>query len=287
MKLKDADPTKVYAYEGRPVRIIDTLMWQHDPRFTEGVGTFKVRRPGAARWSVRTTMPTIGALAIKVTHSRNDPRFDETIEQLRTIELPDLFGTGTAERAATAFAKQLRTTTGLQLTTVDHRAIGSTWEQHLAHIAEVDAQIKKLGEDYEQQLAADVAAWTPVKDRLADLHITYEPSRYQQHDGDMQGSVTEIRISVDELARLLQPKPPSRFYATPAQVDAFLREHLSEDVLRAHQWAIGDAAAHDAAEDIRQALTGGSAAEAADRIDPAKGGGHWPARLVTFEEKKS
>jgi hypothetical protein len=50
------------------------------------------------------------------------------------------------------------------------------------------------------------------------------------------------------------PKP-SRFHATPAEIDAFLRHHFAEDTLLRYQWAIGDAAAHKAAEEQRDRLT--------------------------------
>jgi hypothetical protein len=91
---------------------------------------------------------------------------------------------------------------------------------------------------------------------------------------------------------------PSRFHATPAQIDAFLREHFAEDTLLRHQWAIGDAAAHEAADDITRRADekfdlGVSSKwhdgmhDAADWIDPAKDGGHYPSVLVDFTPKDS
>lgn len=82
----------------------------------------------------------------------------------------------------------------------------------------------------------------------------------------------------------------SRFYATPADVDLFLREHLAEDTLLRYQQAIGGRAVSEAAKDIRMEshspLAGGKFQEgmrfAADHVDPLKGGGHWPAQLITF-----
>ncbi len=94
---------------------------------------------------------------------------------------------------------------------------------------------------------------------------------------------------------------PSRFHATPAEIDAFLRHHFAEDVLLRHQWAIGDAAAHEAAEEIRadarkrydrdhsdnRVFRQQGADTAADLIDPAKGAGHYPSVLVNFTPKES
>jgi hypothetical protein len=94
---------------------------------------------------------------------------------------------------------------------------------------------------------------------------------------------------------------PSRFRATPAQLDAFLREHFAEDTLLRYQWAIGDAAAHQAAEEIRadaqkrydrdysdnRVFRQQGADAAADLIDPAKDGGHYPSVLVDFTPKDS
>jgi hypothetical protein len=84
---------------------------------------------------------------------------------------------------------------------------------------------------------------------------------------------------------------PSRFHATPAEIDAFLRQHLAEDTLLRYQQAIGNRAAEEAAKDIRCAIAvrsldptrlALSAKEAADYIDPVRGGGHWPSALVSF-----
>lgn len=86
---------------------------------------------------------------------------------------------------------------------------------------------------------------------------------------------------------------PSRFTATPAQIDAFLRIHFCEDRIQRYQWAIGDAAAHEAAEEqraeiLKSDIPGSPATpqyvagwrDAADLIDTAKGGGHYPAKLI-------
>ena len=98
------------------------------------------------------------------------------------------------------------------------------------------------------------------------------------------------------------PAPkPSRFRATPAEIDQFLREHFAEDRIQLYQWAIGDAAAHEAAEEIRadarkrhdrdhsdnRVFRQQGADAAADLIDPAKNGGHYPSMPVDFTPKDS
>lgn len=92
---------------------------------------------------------------------------------------------------------------------------------------------------------------------------------------------------------------PSRFKATPQEVMEFLREHFAEDRIVQFLWAIGDSAVHEAAEELRQHSASKSQqaewdhdpermakaeewTEAADEIDPAKGGGHYPAKLLCF-----
>lgn len=40
---------------------------------------------------------------------------------------------------------------------------------------------------------------------------------------------------------MTSPEQPSRFYATPAEIDAFLRQHFAEDRLLRFYQAVGDA----------------------------------------------
>jgi hypothetical protein len=111
----------------------------------------------------------------------------------------------------------------------------------------------------------------------------------------MESHDAEFRESGQGWAR-----KPSRFHATPREIDAFLREHFAEDTLLRYQWAIGDAAAHEAAEEIREDSRGAlvrsragmgplqnAMLHAADLIDPAKDGGHFPSVLVDFTPKDS
>ena len=86
---------------------------------------------------------------------------------------------------------------------------------------------------------------------------------------------------------------PSRFDATPAEIDQHLRRILAEDVYLSYQQAIGGAAVREAAEDLRTETTcpGGpfnadeygthqNVPEGADYIDPAKDGGPYPSQLL-------
>jgi hypothetical protein len=85
---------------------------------------------------------------------------------------------------------------------------------------------------------------------------------------------------------------PSRFAATPAQVDQYLRTILAEDTYLRYQQTIGDLAVEEAAKDIRMETASlkahgvlepdkdWAASSAADHIDPLRGGGHYPSKLL-------
>ena len=100
------------------------------------------------------------------------------------------------------------------------------------------------------------------------------------------------------------PRPkPSRFHATPAEIDRFLREHFAEDTLLRYQQAIGNAAVRDAAVDARalqpQVAEGitlrasfiaawqQGTSDVADHIDPAQGGGPYPSELINPTPKEN
>jgi hypothetical protein len=100
----------------------------------------------------------------------------------------------------------------------------------------------------------------------------------------------------DHLARVLDAEPerdacPSRFSATPAEIDRWMREHFAEDAYLRYQQAIGRRAVEDAVEDAqvvrRQADNEGlnNAAwregwdDAIDRIDPDRTGDPYPSVL--------
>ncbi|WP_306317312.1 MULTISPECIES: hypothetical protein [unclassified Streptomyces] len=83
-------------------------------------------------------------------------------------------------------------------------------------------------------------------------------------------------------------KRPSRYSATPAEIDDYLRRHLTEEVVLNFQRAIGNRAVEEAAKDIRMESHTPLASElylngmkfAADHIDPLKGGGYYPSSLL-------
>lgn len=77
---------------------------------------------------------------------------------------------------------------------------------------------------------------------------------------------------------------PGRFDATPAEVDRHLRRILAEDTYLRYQQVIGNLAVSEAAKDLRMEHAAREAdaewMDAADHIDPAKGGGHYPSQLL-------
>lgn len=87
-----------------------------------------------------------------------------------------------------------------------------------------------------------------------------------------------------------EPTPPSRFTATPLDVDVYLRQILAEDVYLRYQQVIGNLAVSEAARDARMGAAlrqvGGEPSmaelvrEVADEIDPRKGAGPYPAVLL-------
>ena len=91
------------------------------------------------------------------------------------------------------------------------------------------------------------------------------------------------------------PELPSRFSASPAEVDRFLRSILAEDTYLDFQRAIGNRAVEEAARDIRMETNRLRAhrvlepdrfrpcRDAADQIDPLKGGGPYPSVLLCSE----
>jgi hypothetical protein len=89
-----------------------------------------------------------------------------------------------------------------------------------------------------------------------------------------------------------ESRPPSRFHATPAEIADFLGRHFAEDVHLNYQRAIGNRAVEEAAKDLRtvaakleaegEKTTPREFRDAADEIDPLKGGGHYPSSLIRF-----
>jgi hypothetical protein len=81
---------------------------------------------------------------------------------------------------------------------------------------------------------------------------------------------------------------PSRFDATPAEVDQHLRRILAEDTYLRYQQAIGARAVAEAVNKTRTTerpsdyidLFDNGAKWPGDLIDPAKGGGPYPSQLL-------
>jgi hypothetical protein len=121
-----------------------------------------------------------------------------------------------------------------------------------------------------------------------------------EHDARILADIIRAAVRVQygdgaEVRQIRHHEPPSRFHATPAQIDEFLRRHFAEDTLLRYQWAIGNAAVHEAAEELRAMANGTYPSPntfdekyaegvewATDEIDPLKGGGHWPSALIAF-----
>lgn len=101
-----------------------------------------------------------------------------------------------------------------------------------------------------------------------------------------------IAVIISWVARAAQHEPaptvalPSRFDASPADVDQHLRRILADDVHLRYQQAIGCQAVTEAAKDVRVEVVLPDAPdakawrEAADYIDPALHGGPYPAQLL-------
>lgn len=88
----------------------------------------------------------------------------------------------------------------------------------------------------------------------------------------------------------------SRFSATPSEIHQFLANRLPEDVHLNYQQAIGNRAVEEAAKDLRMTAakldatlgtrteTASTMRNAANEIDPLKGGGPFPSELIRFGE---
>ncbi|MFF4548622.1 hypothetical protein ACFY1J_31050 [Streptomyces sp. NPDC001406] len=103
-------------------------------------------------------------------------------------------------------------------------------------------------------------------------------------------------VMVSWVARAAQREPvpgvalPSRFDAPPAEVDQHLRRILAEDTYLRYQQCIGGHAVREAAKDLRMEAAEAQAhghlaaatttVEAANYIDPFKGGGPYPFQLL-------
>ncbi|EST24365.1 hypothetical protein [Streptomyces roseochromogenus] len=94
---------------------------------------------------------------------------------------------------------------------------------------------------------------------------------------------------VARAAQTREPAPavalPSRFDATPAEVDQHLRRIIAEDVYLRYQQTIGARAVAEAVKDVRLEVAAPDAPDAhqwravADYLDPDKGGNPYPSQL--------
>ena len=120
-----------------------------------------------------------------------------------------------------------------------------------------------------------------------------------EHNSRLLLDVVRAAVRVEygpgaDVRRIRHAEPPSRFNATPAEVDQFLRFHFAEDTLLRFEQAVGNRVVTEAAKDIRleaaarnvspvtpQRINGWT--DAANHVDPLKGGGHYPSLLIDFE----
>jgi hypothetical protein len=134
----------------------------------------------------------------------------------------------------------------------------------------------------------------------SDLRIVIAPTRDHFHFRDDRNQADTIKHHVQERLGAAVNAPvrveierniprPSRYSATPAEIDAFLCEHFAEDVLLRYQWAVGSAVLDEACNDLRTAAEREGIADdvqdwatAADYIDPKKDGFRLPSNLVSF-----
>jgi hypothetical protein len=129
----------------------------------------------------------------------------------------------------------------------------------------------------------------------------------QQFIDDTVDPGTETLAAQYELSRLLtklevngavveESEYLSRFSVTPAEVHRFLAARLAEDVHLRYQQAVGNRAVEEAAKDLRMAAakldatlgtqteTASTMRNAANQVDPLKGGGHYPSQLIRVGE---
>ncbi|MET7713739.1 hypothetical protein [Streptomyces sp. NPDC005407] len=135
--------------------------------------------------------------------------------------------------------------------------------------------------------------WVPQP--TGDRHDQWFDLIENHDDGIHTGTGINVRRRVESPRRPVDTtagEPLSRFSATPAQVDQHLRTILCEDTLLNYQQAIGNKAVEEAAGDIRSETArlkahgvlepekDWAASSAADWIDPALEGGHYPSVLL-------
>jgi hypothetical protein len=139
-----------------------------------------------------------------------------------------------------------------------------------------------------EQVARVRAVATEMKDR-AEALLGRDPVENGVCAGERYEAEVELGLALRVLSALNGVQ--SRFSATPAEIDRYLRQILAEDTYLRYQQTIGNLAVEEAAKDLRIEHAGASVGtkegvrhiawlDAADHIDPAKGGGHYPSRLL-------
>lgn len=207
MHKKDIQVGETYALGDGAVRVIDPRLrlWKHDNRF--GMDSLTMVQGKSS--TPRTTMPTIGLLALRKTPSFTTRESTEetmaALDAIQGVEIPE--DDKKAQAAALNLQKALKKVPGIRLTTVDYREIQRTLVQEAEHRDRVHREMEVMQADLAANAAADKELWEPLKARLQEAGVDYEVSR--QHGAD-RDAASEVRISVADLARLLpsqQPEP--------------------------------------------------------------------------------
>lgn len=144
---------------------------------------------------------------------------------------------------------------------------------------------------------------TAVARREALGDLLAEVDRLRKALSDAAGQVAELEDGLGQASaenaalreRIREAARPSRFSATPAEVDAFLRQRFAEDTYLGFQQAISAHALEEAVEDagaVRASADNDGLYnadwregwdDAIERVDPDRNG-PCPARLIQFGE---
>jgi hypothetical protein len=118
-----------------------------------------------------------------------------------------------------------------------------------AKVAELIGDAKSATDRLVEQLAES------VRDRREHEHPTWEDLfclNLVSWAGERMGPVLRRLLDAEARVAELEAAPPSRFTATPAEVDAYLRTVLAEDTYLRFQQEIGAQALHEVVEDAQK-----------------------------------
>ncbi len=124
-----------------------------------------------------------------------------------------------------------------------------------------------------------------------DFEVGEQPSDHGWYGGIVEAvEVVEREVTVTRWQPVGEAdgerRSLSRFTATPSEIDDHLGHVLAEDTYLRYQQAVGGRAVSEAAKDLRMEVASREAdpawLDAADHVDPLKGGGYFPAELVEF-----